>query len=244
MVKLFRRVSRAKISPKKGLNRLLNALGIRTKKLRKLCFEAGLIGFISESLLKPHQVLLSDRAGQFTILDHAICWVHMERPLRKLPTTTPEIEKEIEQVRGAIWTLYDKLKEASVTQANQAEVHRLYNQLIAMQSQSPGVKAVIASLAEHREELLKALDHPGLPLHNNGSEGALRSVVKRRNISGSTKSPAGKAFRDGLLTLQQTCSRLGVSFFGYLTSWFKRTSPNLAELVREKYQMVALEPAR
>jgi len=36
-----------------------------------------------------------------------------------------------------------------------------------MKSISPGVNEVIASFARYREEMLKALDHPGLPLHNN-----------------------------------------------------------------------------
>jgi hypothetical protein len=48
---------------KKGLNRLLNYLGIEGKKLRLQCLEAGLVGFISKTILKPGQVLLSDRAG-------------------------------------------------------------------------------------------------------------------------------------------------------------------------------------
>ena len=61
-------------------------------------------------------------------------------------------------------------------------------------------------------------------------------MVKRRNISGSTKSDEGKAFRDGLMTLKQTCFRLGVSFFGFMKEWFRRDPVNLADLVGEKYR--------
>lgn len=203
------------------------------------CIEAGLVGFISETILKSGQVLLTDRAGQFALFDHGGCWVHMERPLRKLKVATLEAEKELEMVRAAIWTLYDKVKEASSSQQGKEEVHKLYDQLIAMRSISPGVNEVIASFAQYREEMLKALDHPGLPLHNNDSERDIRGVAKRRNISGSTKSEEGKAFRDGLLTLKQTCARLGISFTGYLRSWFMRDSVNLANIVRSKYQMAA-----
>src|SRR3990167_797214 len=91
----------------KGLVRLLNAIGLSSKKLRQVCLEAGMVGFVQERL-KPGQVLISDRAGQFDILDHADCWVHMERPLRKLIASTPEIESEIRQVRAAIWKLYEQ----------------------------------------------------------------------------------------------------------------------------------------
>jgi hypothetical protein len=122
---------------KKGLNRLLNHLGVESKKLRMQCLEAGLVGFISETILKPGQVLLSDRAGQFAVFDHAGCWVHMERPLRKLAVATPEAEKGLAHVRRAIWDLYDKLKEAALTQTGKEEVHRLYDQLTAMHTISP-----------------------------------------------------------------------------------------------------------
>ena len=221
---------------KKGLNRLLNELGIGNKKFRLQCVEAGLVGFISETILKPGQVLLSDRAGQFAIFNHAACWVHMERPLRKLKASTPKAENEISQVRQAIWNLYEKVKEAAQSQTGKEKIYELYDQLAAMRSISPGVNEVIASFAKYREEMLKALDHPDLPLHNNDSERDIRGVAKRRNISGSTKSEEGKGFRDGLMTLKQTCARLGINFMGYLRKWFMREPMNLADIVRQRYQ--------
>jgi hypothetical protein len=233
-----------KYGTRKGLNRLLNDLGIGNKKLRQQCFEAGLIGFISETILKPGQVLLSDRAGQFAIFNHAACWVHMERPLRKLRVASSEAEKELGRVREAIWILYEKVKEASFTQIGKGEVNWLYDQLIAMRSISPGVNEVIASFAQYREEMLKALDYPGLPLHNNDSERDIRGIAKRRNISGSTKSEEGKAFRDGLMTLKQTCARLGISFMGYLKEWFAGQRVDLADIVRGRYRTsTAPEPS-
>lgn len=225
-----------KYKGKKGINRLLNGLGIGNKKLRSQCLEAGLVGYISETILKFGQIFLSDRAGQFAIFNHAGCWVHMERPLRKLKVSILEAEKEIEEVRDAIWFLYDKVKEAARTQTGKEEVHQLYDKLEGMRSISPGVNEVIASFAKYREELLKALDHPDLPLHNNDSEMDIRGVAKRRNISGSTKSEEGKAFRDGLLTIKQTCARLGISSMGYLKRLFARQAEDLAEIVRSRYR--------
>lgn len=224
----------------KGLNRLLNEMGLRSNKLRLTCLEAGLVGFIQETLLKPGQVLISDRAGQFAILDHAGCWVHMERPLRKLIASTPEIEEEIQQVRGAIWSLYSQAKEASLAQAGKDQVSAAYTALVAMEVKSPGVRAVLNNFRDYREEMLKALDHPGLPLHNNDSERDIRSIVKFRKISGSTKSDEGKAFRDSLMTLKQTCYRLGENFWEYLRAWFRRRPIDLAELIRKRYQTTAL----
>jgi hypothetical protein len=211
-------------------------LGIEGKKLRKQCHEAGLVGYIVSSELKSGQVFLSDRAGQFALFVHAACWVHMERPLRKVVCSCEQVKKELEQVREAIWTTYKALKQAASEEQGKEQVNELYDQLIAMKTISAEINAVIDNFATYREELLRALDHPGLPLHNNDSERDVRAVAKRRNISGSTKSEEGLKFRDGLLSLKQTCFRLGYSFWEYMQLWFRGRPPNLAELVRNRYR--------
>ncbi len=223
-------------STKRGFNRFLTSLNLNGKKLRAQCFEGALVGFVSEKILKVGQVLLSDRAGQFALFDHAACWVHMERPLRKIPASNASIKKELEQVREAIWELYRKLKAATLTQKGRKEIEKQYDALVAMKSASPAIAKVIQNFREYRDEMLKALDHPGLPLHNNDSERDIRGFVKRRKISGSTKSEKGKNFRDGLASLKQTCFRLGISFWKYCSEWFQGNPPDLAQLVRERYQ--------
>lgn len=220
----------------RGLNRLLNTLGIYGKKLRKQCHEAGLVGYLVSSVLKPGQVFLSDRAGQFALFIHAACWVHMERPLRKVVCACKQVEKELEQVREAIWMTYKALKEAKSDQQGKARVNERYDQLIAMKTTSAEINAVIDNFRLYRDELLRALDHPEVPLHNNDSERDIRPVAKRRNLSGSTKTEAGAKFRDGLLSIKQTCFRLGYSFWNYLQLWFRGQPPDLAELVRQSYQ--------
>jgi len=224
---------------RKGMHRLLNELGLGAKKLREQCIEAALVGFVSSTILKEGQVLLSDRAGQFALFDHAGCWVHMERPLRKIICRSEQAEQELKQVRDVIWNLYHKLKEASLSQTDKEAVHKLYDSLTAMKTISPEINAVITSFKAYRDEMLKALDHPGLPLHNNDSERDIRGVAKRRNISGSTKSDLGRKFRDGLLSLKQTCFRLGYNFWDYMRRWFQGNPPDLAEMVRNRYQATA-----
>lgn len=235
ILNLFEEHKGQNYSSKRWMNRFLNDLGIECKKLRQQCFEAGLVGFVSERILKPGQVLLSDRAGQFALFNHAGCWIHMERPLRKIICTSEQAELELKHVRDIIWTLYRALKEAVTGQIGREVVENLYNELIAIKVMSPEINAVIANFATYRDEMLKALDHPGLPLHNNDSERDIRNVAKRRNISGSTKSDLGRKFRDGLLTLKQTCFRLGYNFWDYLQRWFRGIPPDLAGMVRNRY---------
>ncbi len=241
VLNIFEAYQGKRYGTKKGLIRLLNAVGIREKKLRLKCLEAGFVGFIQETL-KAGQVLISDRAGQFAILNHADCWVHMERPLRKLIASTPKIEQEIRQVREAIWILYEQVKEASLSQQGKAEVHAAYDALLAKEVVSPGVRTVLDAFRDHRDGLLKALDHPGLPLHNNDSERGIRGMVKFRNVSGGTSSEEGRVFRDGLMTLKQTCYRIGQNFWDFLKTWFRREPIDLAARVRERYQAIASPP--
>jgi hypothetical protein len=236
VLNLFEDCKGKKYSSKRGLKSLLTLLKLYGKKLRAQCLEAALVGFISEEILKDGQILLSDRAGQFAVFDHAGCWIHMERPLRKIIPSSEKVKKELERVREAVWELYRMLKESALNQTNRETVEKQYDALLAMKSTSSTINTVIKSFREYREEMLKALDHPGLPLHNNESEGDLRTFVKRRKISGSTKSEKGKKFRDSLATLKQTCFRLGLSFWKYSSLWFREKPPDLAQLVRDHYQ--------
>jgi hypothetical protein len=237
VLNLFEDLKGKTYQTKKGMHRLLNELGLGAKKIRQHCMEAGLVGFITDTILKPGQILLSDRAGQFAVFDHAGCWIHMERPLRKIVCTHPEIEEQLGAVRNAIWTLYRAAKEAAVTQIGKEAVHQLYDELVKMKTTSAEINAVIENFLLFRGELLKALDHPGLPLHNNDSERDIRPVAKRRNISGSTKSDLGRKFRDGLMSIKQTCFRVGYNFWEYLLRWHRGDPPDLAELVRNCYRM-------
>ena len=87
-----------------------------------------------------------------------------------------------------------------------------------------------------KKELLKVLDRPEIPIHNNGSEQEIREYVKRRKISGGTRSEAGKACRDTFTSLKKTCYKLGVSFWDYLKGRLGIENPvkYLPVLVEEK----------
>ena len=75
---------------------------------------------------------------------------------------------------------------------------------------------LLARLHRRKQELLRVLRHPTIPLHTNGSENDIRACVTKRKVSGGTMSTAGRTARDVLLGLMKTCRKLGVSFFGYL----------------------------
>jgi hypothetical protein len=47
-------------------------------------------------------------------------------------------------------------------------------------------------MAAHKDDLLRVLSRPEVPLPNNGSESIIRTYVKTRKISASTRSEAAK----------------------------------------------------
>ena len=63
-----------------------------------------------------------------------------------------------------------------------------------------------------------------MPLHNNLSERDIREYVKRRKISGSTRSDEGRRCRDTFASLKKTCRKLGLSFWQYLRDRVSRSN--------------------
>src|SRR5208337_4379916 len=97
---------------------------------------------------------------------------------------------------------------------------------------------VLKGMAADRAKLLLVLQRPEVPLHNNLSEGHIRDYVKKRKISGSTRSDSGRCARDTFASLKKTCRRLGVNFWEYLQDRVRGLGkvPRLADLIRQKVE--------
>jgi hypothetical protein len=65
----------------------------------------------------------------------------------------------------------------------------------------------VARIHANKDDLLRVLDRPDIPLNTNNSETAVRSFVTKRKISGETRSASGKQARDTFLSLMKTSSR-------------------------------------
>ena len=89
---------------------------------------------------------------------------------------------------------------------------------------------------QNKSELLLVLNRPDVPLHNNLSERDIREYVKRRKISGSTRSDIGKKCRDTFTSLKKTCRKLGISFWQYLIDRieYQNKYPPLAEIMESQ----------
>jgi uncharacterized coiled-coil protein SlyX len=225
-------------------NSYLQALGITSKQAIKLVTEAALLGSAIEHGLSPDLILLSDGAKQFAILVHALCWVHMERSIRRLNGVTVQQRQEIEEIQSALWTYYRQLK-AYQEQPTSQERERLFNRFDEIFGQRYphhyGLNLAMEKFCAHKSELLRVLALPQLPLHTNAAETDIREYVTRRKISGGTRHDNGRRARDTFTGLKKTCRKLGLSFWQYLLSRFtlNLTVPYLPDVIRARASVPA-----
>src|SRR5207244_1516953 len=160
--------------------------------------EGAWLGSLIAQGVSADLLVLSDGAGQFFILVHAACWVHAERPLARMIPHNEEHRLAIERVRQQLWELYQDLK-AYRQQPQPAQVPVLtarFEALCAQQTGYPSINNVLREMRERQADLLRVLERPEVPLHNNGSESDIRDYVKKKKISGSTRSDDGRQCRD------------------------------------------------
>jgi uncharacterized coiled-coil protein SlyX len=217
----------------------LESLSLTSQKAIKLVTEAALLGSAIEHGLSPFMIVLSDGAKQLAILVHALCWVHMERSLRRLNGVTAQQRQEIEQVQKSLWAYYRELK-AYQTQPNLQDSERLkarFDEIFGQRyPHHYGLNLAMQQFCTHKDELLRVLALPQLPLHTNAAETDIREYVSRRKISGGTRHDNGRRARDTFTGLKKTCRKLAYSFWQYLLSRIKgdETVPYLPDVIRAR----------
>jgi hypothetical protein len=194
------------------------SINIFDRPLLQSLNEAATWGAIRHHGLMENTVVVSDDAGQFRVARHALCWVHAERHLEKLMPASPKQAKAVELVRKTIWCFYRGLKlwKQSPSPGAEASFRWQFNRIFGQRTGYKDLDALLARLARRKDELLRVLARPEIPLHTNASENDLRACVIKRKISGGTMSADGRLARDVMLGLLKTCRKLGLSFFAYL----------------------------
>jgi hypothetical protein len=80
----------------------LEAFRLGARQRRRVT-EAAVVGAIVARGLLTDTVIVSDDAGQFDVLTHALCWVHAERHLRRLVCATAEQRRLVDLQRQLVW---------------------------------------------------------------------------------------------------------------------------------------------
>lgn len=222
---------------KTSFERCLKYLKITHKHYSRLVTEAALIGSVLMHGFCKNTVIMSDDAGQFNIFQHALCWIHAERGIHALIPSSEKQATLIEWARTEVWRLYHQLLDYKKAPKKKLklEIKKQFRTFCSTKTDYATLNLVLKRLYANREELLLALERPEIPLHNNLSERDIREYVKRRKISGSTRSEEGRQCRDTFASLKKTAGKLKIAFWDYLLDRLtgqQRIAP-LADLITQ-----------
>jgi len=213
----------------------LTDLNITMPRHIQIATEGALLGSVLEHGFNEKMVIVSDDAGQFNILQHSLCWIHAERTINKLVGFNDNQRQALEQTRSNIWEFYKRLKEYKLNPGD-AEKQRLrmrFDEIFLEKTCFATLNQALKRLYRNKTELLLVLERPEIPLHNNLSENDIREYVKRRKISGSSRSSPGRRCRDTFTSLKKTCRKHKISFWHYLQDRLRSGNmvPNLPDLI-------------
>jgi hypothetical protein len=220
--------------------------GITDARHVRIATEGALLGSVLSHGVNPELIIVSDDAGQFDVLRHALCWIHAERVLVRLVGFNDSQREALEQVRTALWQLYGNLKDYQAKPTSDAKLEQQFDALCTTKTCFASLNAALKRMHRNKAELLLVLQHPELPLHNNLSETDIREYVKRRKISGGTRSEDGRRGRDTFASLKKTCRKHRIRFWRYLDDRIRGTHriPPLPELIQARATKARLVEAR
>ena len=182
--------------------------------------------------------IISDDAGQYIDVSshHALCWIHEIRHYKKMNPFLNHHKSILNKFLNELWTFYDLLAKYKENPNKNERMHIL-RRFDLMFSTVTGFRTLderIAKTKKKKDELLLVLDYPNVPLHNNLAEIAVREGVIKRKISYGTRSEHGRLAWENMLSIQDTCRKLGISFYRYLNDIFSDSysMPRLYDLIK------------
>jgi hypothetical protein len=216
----------------------LKRLDVTAKLHVRLASEAALLGSVMAHGCNPKLLILSDDAGQFGVLMHAQCWIHGDRRLERLNAFNDLYQQEQDDVRKQLWDYYDELKayRAAPDPAKKADLSARFDTIFTTTTNFATINEVLQGIHKEKDEFLRVLERPEVPLHNNVAEGDIREYVSIRKVSAGTRSDLGRRCRDTFASLKKTCRKHELSFWDYLLDRLTGAGkvPRLMELIRRK----------
>jgi hypothetical protein len=201
---------------------------------------AALTAYHAQTTMPVLTLLMSDDAPQFKKLteEQALCWVHDGRHYKRLTPYVKYHQKLLAAFRKEYWDYYAKLEQyrADPREEQAEQLRQKFDTLFSKVTGYDELDKRIAKTKAKKEQLLMALLHPEMPLHNNPAELGARQRVRKRDVSFGPRTSDGAEAWDTFMTLAETAKKLGVSFYAYV---YDRISgsyelPNLAELIQQK----------
>ena len=211
------------------------------KNIRARIMEAAAIAAYHRQTNVPVvEILLADDAPQFKKItaELALCWIHEGRHYNRLDPIFPCNVDALKDFKTNFWDFYgDLLKYKNDPGPEKAaKLSMEFDELFSSKTIYNALNDRIEKTRNKKEELLKVLKYPWLPLHNNDSELGARVEKRRQDVSLHTISDAGTIAKDAFLTITQTAKKLGVNAFNYINDRVSRNfnMPALSDLILEK----------
>jgi regulator of replication initiation timing len=185
--------------------------------------------------------LITDDAKQYYGLSkiNCLCWIHEIRHYIKLNPYLGYHKQILESFLAELYEFYRfmQLYKINPNENLKAEVRSKFEELIFRSYGYSELEQRLAVTWRNRDRLLQFLDYPFIPLHNNESEIAAREPVIKRKISYGTRSELGKCAWENVLSIKDTCRKLGVNFFQYMQDIYSNSfsMPRLAEVMTPAY---------
>lgn len=219
-------------------NAFSDARDITTDNHRRIATEGALVSSLLYHGYNTEMAIISDDAGQFNIFLHGLCWVCAERTIRKIVGYTDLHRNFLEEAQKDIWEFYKDLKayQSDPCETEKGKLEVRFDKIFTLLTGFESLDQAMQRIHANKSELLPVLERPDIPLHNNMSESDIREYVKRRKISGSTRSDSGRKARDTFTSLKKTCRKVGVSFWDYLKDRISQRYkiPPLADILESK----------
>lgn len=181
--------------------------------------------------------LVTDDAKQYYGLSKisCLCWIHEIRHYKKLNPYLGYHKRILDSFLAELFEFY-RIMLLFKDYPDELRKDEILSRFKSLVFKSYGYSELDERLAitwQNRERLFQFLDRPHIPLHNNESEIAVREPVLKRKISYGTRSELGKMAWENMLSIKDTCRKLGVSFYQYMQDIYSSSfaMPRLAELL-------------
>ncbi|NLV26069.1 MAG: transposase [Methanomicrobiales archaeon] len=206
------------------LDKYLRLLPTRNKSIktiyRRIKEASGIAWYHNQKDWPVIDILLTDDAPQFDHIahNHALCWIHAGRSLKKLHPLSPAIQGLLYRKIQSFWEYYHLLaefKERPLTEKGNVLEQR-FDEIFNVKTGYNALDEKLKVIYRNKGKLLQVHSNPQIPLHNNESELGARVQVRKRDVSLHTVTPKGTKAQDTFLSLKETARKLGVNFFEYV----------------------------
>jgi hypothetical protein len=212
----------------------------KPKIMQRLCEVMALAYYAHQTDFPALKVLLTDNAPEYNnlALFRALCWVHDARYYNKLSPQIAVHVKMLDDFKSRYWDFYDKLldfkEQPRKIQKQQKDLlSAQFDQIFTPNTKYDALNLAIERTKANKAELLRVLDFPALPLHNNAAELAARRVVRKRDIHLHTWTDWGTQLRDAFMSIIETAVKLGISAFDFIHDRITKQNkmPSLATVI-------------